>query len=169
MVNGGNARIVKILSCYQLCTINKVATSSGYVRKALPGDLDLLFTWVRAFNVDVKNSFEESDATLYKRLTSEIKLECLFIWEKEEPVSMLRVSGMTPTGIRISYVYTPAESRGKGYASSLVTHVSKLQLNSGRKFCFLFADASNQSSNRIYQRIGYRMVCNFHEYAILIE
>jgi predicted GNAT family acetyltransferase len=37
-------------------------------------------------------------------------------------------------------------------------------LDSGKKFCFLFTDQANPTSNSIYQKIGYEPVCDFHEY-----
>jgi predicted GNAT family acetyltransferase len=72
--------------------------------------------------------------------------------------------GPTPTGIRISLVYTPGEKRGRGYASACVAALSDEQLRAGRSRCFLFTDLANPTSNRIYQRIGYRPVCDFQEY-----
>ena len=45
-----------------------------------------------------------------------------------------------------------------------VAALSQLLLDSGRKFCFLFTDLSNPTSNHIYQAIGYRPVCDVDEY-----
>jgi predicted GNAT family acetyltransferase len=33
-------------------------------------------------------------------------------------------------------------------------------LGEGRKFCFLYTDLANPTSNHIYQEIGYRPVCD---------
>lgn len=35
-----------------------------------------------------------------------------------------------------------------------------------RTFCFLFTDLNNPTSNRIYQEIGYRPVCDLHVYSL---
>jgi predicted GNAT family acetyltransferase len=61
-------------------------------------------------------------------------------------------------------VYTPPALRGRGYASALVAAVSQAQLDAGRRFCFLFTDLANPTSNRIYQDIGYEAVCDVDEY-----
>ena len=76
-------------------------------------------------------------------------------------VSMAGFGGRTPNGIRIGPVYTPPELRGRGYASALTAAVTQRLLDRGRRFCFLFTDLANPTSNSIYQRIGYEPVSDF--------
>ena|SRR5687767_8705229 len=66
-------------------------------------------------------------------------------------------------GVRIGMVYTPPEFRGRGYASNYVATLTRRLLDSGRRFCFLFADLSNPTFNKIYQSVGYRHVCDFRK------
>jgi predicted GNAT family acetyltransferase len=73
---------------------------------------------------------------------------------------MVGSTGPTPNGIRIGPVYTPPELRGRGYASACTAAVSQLLLDEGRKFCFLYTDLANPTSNKIYQDIGYTAVCD---------
>jgi predicted GNAT family acetyltransferase len=54
--------------------------------------------------------------------------------------------------------------RGRGYASALVASLTERLLAGGRRFCFLFTDLSNPTSNKIYQRIGYEPVADVDEY-----
>ena len=61
-------------------------------------------------------------------------------------------------------MYTPPEARGRGYASALVAELTAALLASGRSFCCLFTDLANPTSNRIYERIGYRPVTDVDEY-----
>ena len=61
-------------------------------------------------------------------------------------------------------MYTPPPARGRGYASALVAEASQLQLDAGRRFCFLFTDLANPTSNHIYQAIGYEPVRDVDEY-----
>ena len=72
--------------------------------------------------------------------------------------------GATPKGIRIGGVYTPPDERRRGYATALVAEVSRIKLAEGKALCFLFTDLANPTSNSIYQKIGYRPVCDFAEY-----
>lgn len=37
-------------------------------------------------------------------------------------------------------------------------------LDQGRKYCFLFTDVANHTSNHVYQKIGYQPVADMHQY-----
>jgi predicted GNAT family acetyltransferase len=73
---------------------------------------------------------------------------------------MAGIAGPTPNGIRVQAVYTPPQHRQHGYASMLVARVSQLMLDSGKRFCFLFTDLANPTSNKIYQQIGYHHIAD---------
>ncbi len=60
--------------------------------------------------------------------------------------------------MRVGPVYTPPELRGRGYASAITAAATQRILASGRRFCFLYTDLANPTSNSIYQQIGYRPV-----------
>lgn len=77
---------------------------------------------------------------------------------------MAALARETWTGIAVNAVYTPPEERGRGYASACVAALSQHALDGGRDFCMLFTDATNATSNRIYERIGYRFVCDSEEW-----
>jgi uncharacterized protein len=84
----------------------------------------------------------------------------LVIWEDDGAVSLAGFGGRTPNGIRVGPVYTPPDLRGRGYASALTAALTQRLLDSGRRFCFLYTDLANPTSNSIYQRIGYRPVAD---------
>jgi GNAT superfamily N-acetyltransferase len=81
-----------------------------------------------------------------------------FWMEDRQIVAWAGTSGQTRHGARIGPVYTPAAFRRQGYASALTWHVSEQVLNSGKKYCFLYTDLLNTTSNSIYQKIGYRPI-----------
>jgi predicted GNAT family acetyltransferase len=84
-----------------------------------------------------------------------------WLWEDGgAPVSLVGGGSRTPNGVRIGPVYTPPEQRGRGYASSLTAAVSQRLLDEGRRFCFLYTNLANPTSNRIYLTIGYRPVAD---------
>ena len=56
------------------------------------------------------------------------------------------------------------ELRGRGYASSCVAAVSQRVLDSGKRFCFLYTDLANDTSNKIYAHIGYQPSTEFTEW-----
>ncbi|MDH6123134.1 putative GNAT family acetyltransferase [Kitasatospora sp. GP82] len=64
------------------------------------------------------------------------------------------IAGMS----RIGPVFTPAELRGRGYASALVAAGSARARTGGAAEVLLFADLANPTSNSIYRKLGYRPV-----------
>jgi uncharacterized protein len=90
------------------------------------------------------------------------------LWEHDgAAVAMAGFQGKTPSGVRISWVYTPPQLRGRGYASALVAALSQQLLASGNRWCFLYTDLANPTSNGIYQRLGYQPVCDAAHYTFL--
>jgi predicted GNAT family acetyltransferase len=153
---GDTAEVAEHLINYRLAKVESIPISSGAMRQAEPSDFDLILNWTREFSTDVAHPYDE--ARTRANITNGLAGGQIFLWgdgSDNAPVAMARVVGGTKEGIRISLVYTPPENRGKGYASSLVAKLSQLQLDSGRKYCFLFTNAANPTSNKIYQRIGY--------------
>jgi predicted GNAT family acetyltransferase len=147
---------------YELRQVNPTPPIPGRLRLATVRDLDLITAWTFAFQNEAlsRGDFDESrDVARYK-----IKDQDLYLWEDGQPVCMAGQSRPTANGICLSLVYTPPELRGRGYATACVAGLSQLLLGSGRKFCVLFTDLANSTSNHIYQSIGYNPICDFTEY-----
>ena len=138
--------------------------SPGTLRKARPADLDLVTGWVAAFSAEASPSESVDPAEV---AASRIAHEMLFLWEDPEPVAMAAWAGKTPNGVRVNLVYTLPACRRRGYASACVSEVTRRLLESGNRFCFLFTALSNPTSNSIYQRLGYRPVCDTADYDFL--
>ncbi|HOF88642.1 MAG TPA: GNAT family N-acetyltransferase [Armatimonadota bacterium] len=154
------AQMEKSMGVYQLDRVASPAHPGGHTAEATPADEALLVTWMREFNTlthaDIRAAEEIVQRGLEKRL--------FWLWKDPAPVSLAAFCGPTPHGMRINNVYTPTEYRGRGYASANVAALSQHLLDSGRRFCYLFTDLDNPTSNRIYQKIGYRRVCEFASY-----
>ena len=159
------ARQDHALRIYQVKRVLPVAKVPGHMAVAGPRDLDLIRGWNAAFSRDAGLRTLPTAARLCQR----IQEGEIVIWLDSEPRAIACTAGPTPAGIRIGMVYTPPEQRRKGYATALVAALSLRQLDSGRKFCFLFADLANPISNSIYQKIGYRPVCDFVEYDFTVR
>ena len=138
----------------------------GRIRDATRADRELIVEWLVAFTLEAIGPDEDtSRAGVVADGWLEARERRLFLWEDGgRVVSLVGVSGETPHGIRIAPVYTPPERRGRGYASACVAAVTQGQLDAGRRFCFLFTDLANPTSNKIYQQIGYEPVCDVDEY-----
>lgn len=123
--------------------------------------------WVTAF---VSEALREPDPTRVEQLVDAHpwpERRSIFLCEDGQPprpVSMAAFTGPTPNGIRVDAVYTPPEQRRRGYATACVAALSQWLLHSGHRYCFLYTDLSNPTSNHIYQTIGYEPVCDVDEY-----
>ena len=156
---------------YALHTVIPARETPGSMRPADPADRALLLDWVEAFATEVLHESVSGDAGRHET-SVDARLAGgaagFALWEADgRPVSLVGFGGPTPTGIRIGPVYTPPEHRGHGYASALTAEVSALQLAGGRRFCFLYTDLVNATSNAIYMRIGYERVCDSREVGLV--
>ncbi len=159
---GGRARCSMAQGVFALEAVRAVPAPGGRPRQATPADRDLVARWQRAFIDEVFPNDVEEDAELLRWIDNRIAGRGgsgLWLWESDgRPVAMSGHGGPTPHGIRIGPVFTPRESRGRGYATALVAAHSRRLLEDGRRFCFLYTDLANPTSNAIYERIGYRRV-----------
>jgi hypothetical protein len=146
------------LRIYELTAVQPLAAPSGLMRRASEADRPLLEVWFDAFHHEASPDPGPSNApeVVSRWLTSPSRY--LAVWDDGAPVAMAGATGPTPHGIRVGAVYTPPALRRRGYASALVAALSQHQLASGRRFCFLYTDLSNPTSNHIYQAIGYKPV-----------
>ena len=128
--------------------------------------------WFRAFIAEAlptrgRPTHAEAEAHLERSLDirlGEDKQSGICLWDHEgDVVSLAAFGGETPNGMRIGPVYTPPERRRRGYASAITAALSEQLLASGRRFCFLYTDLANPTSNRIYRAIGYEHVCDSAE------
>jgi uncharacterized protein len=162
---GASARGRVALKIYALEAVRAVAGVPGRSRDATPADRPLLLDWWRAFSIEVGHARQGDDPEVARAVDRRLTADGagFMLWEQDGPVSFASFGGQTPNGIRIGPVYTPPPLRGRGYASALVAELSARLLSGGRRFCFLYTDASNPASNKIYQRIGYEYVCDSAE------
>jgi predicted GNAT family acetyltransferase len=151
-------RVLREQGVFALEKVQPVPPAPGASRSATRDDLPLLLDWMVAFGEEV---LEENDpGRAEAREGVEHRLDTrdggFELWEDgDEVVSLSGWGGPTPNGVRIGPVYTPPERRGRGYATALVAELSQALLDGGRRFCFLYTDLANPTSNAIYERIGY--------------
>ena len=144
---------------------------AGTFRVATEADLPVVAPWTAAFfeEVGLHDPSDPHDAARER-----IREGSLFIWEDAREVSMAAWAGRTGRVVRINHVYTPPEHRGRGltqlrqellrYASACVASLTQKLLDEGFAQCCLYTDLANPTSNKIYQTIGYRPVCDAAEY-----
>ena len=132
----------------------------GELVQAQDEHLDLITQWAIAFNKEAMPHQTIVPETLRKNLQNRISNGLVYLWKNSlgQLVSMNFVIRPTQNGVSVAGVYTPPELRGQGYATFIVAATSKKMLDGGKKFCVLYTDSSNPTSNSIYQKIGYKEI-----------
>jgi len=147
---------------YELTAVNPDVHRFGAVRLLNERDMHFFPYWLEAFHAaSVYGKTEMAipqDEHLYAYRLSTNKLYVLEV--DGIPVSMAGYTRELPTAIGIAFVYTPPYFRGKGYATSCVAQLSQIALDKGYAKCVLYTDLLNPTSNSIYQKIGYKAVCD---------
>ena len=159
---GSRYSLEQRLRVYELREVKSPLPERGRLRPAAERDVDLVVGWHYGFHHEIFGRTDEGQAQ--RAAEARIQAGDIFLWEDGRAVSMAMKNRPTRHGISVSLVYTPPELRGRGYATACVGELSRMLLEAGWAFCALFADLANPTSNRIYERIGYRPVCDYEEY-----
>lgn len=157
------------LRIYELKSVNPDIKQFGDVRLLDERDMYFFPYWAEAsYAANIYGNTTMSiphDAEAYRYRLSSMKL---YVLEDDGiPVCMAGITSETQTAAGVAYVYTPPYFRGRGYASSCVAQISQMALDKGFTRCVLYTDLMNPTSNSIYQKIGYKPVCDslFVEFA----
>jgi predicted GNAT family acetyltransferase len=171
-LTGATAQTTMAQGIYELEHVEQPPRPAGDVRVADVADRELIVRWAIAFADEVGHTGgpggpEQAGRIVDRRLS--LPTSGFLLWvDGGEVVSLAGWGGPTPHGIRVGPVYTPPEQRGHGYATALSAELSQRLIDGrlfagGRRFCFLYTDLANPTSNAIYERIGYRRVCESAE------
>lgn len=151
---------------YRTTAVRTPTGVRGRPRAATADDRELLVSWLEEFAREVAEGEDVPAAHAARWVDARVGGAGGFVlWEDERPVSLAGWGGSTPNGVRIGPVYTPPAQRRRGYGSAVTAAVSREQLAAGRRFCFLYTDLANPTSNRIYLDLGYEPVCDSVDYA----
>lgn len=162
---GQRARVQMAERIYRLSRVIPPRPVSGRMRAAASADLELLAAWFQAFVAESQPWLDASLELARENARRWVDGGAFRVWDDGGAVSMAGAAGPTPNGIRVAAVYTPPEKRRRGYASALVAALSQEQLDAGKRFCFLFTDLANPTSNKIYMDIGYEPVIDVDQYS----
>lgn len=161
--SGQACELAMRLRVFELRTVTWPSSMpAGYLRQAGAADVDLVLDWFLAFAAEAMP--HEQNVADREGIERGVQEGNFYLWENDAPVSLAAKGRRTAHGVSIGPVYTPPAQRGHGYASAAVATLSQLILDEGWDFCTLFTDQANPTSNSIYQKIGYRAVCDFAEY-----
>jgi predicted GNAT family acetyltransferase len=173
-LTGAEPRRGSAMRLFRLDRVAAPAGVPGHSRPATLADRGRILAWLDAFfaetlPAEVRDERGEREAALDRRFAQG---HLMWFWEVAGiPVSFAwrsplaaRTRWPRTSVVRVSAVYTPPEQRGHGYASANVAAVSQRGLDAGARACMLYTDAANPTSNKIYQQIGYRLVCTAQEW-----
>jgi RimJ/RimL family protein N-acetyltransferase len=144
---------------FQLEALLPPRRANGAMRPARPTDRALIREWLIEFMDEALGGPTPDDIDELAERWSSGEGRTMQLWlDNGIPVSMCGVGAPTPHGLRIGPVYTPGDLRNRGYASNLVARACANELHAGRRYCFLFTDRANETSNHIYQELGFEPV-----------
>lgn len=167
-LTGATREVVMREGVFRLESVAGVPIPEGSARPATGADTELMVQWFMDFLAEALPHEPPNEDQARQGVAMRLDdnpTNGLWVWEVAgEVVALSGFGGPTPHGVRIGPVYTPPENRGRGYATALVAAQSQWLLDTGRRFCFLFTDLANPTSNAIYERIGYRKVAEAMDY-----
>ena len=151
---------------YQLTEVNPKTIGGNVFISATIDEKELISDWTKGFINDCfPDTPEEAVADSAEGIEKAIKGKKIYLLKVNgKPVSMVKKTGVTPNGQTISGVYTPPRERRKGYATEVVAKLSQQMLNEGKKYCYLFTDLANPTSNKIYRYIGYKPIIDMDQF-----
>jgi GNAT superfamily N-acetyltransferase len=163
-LTGGTAEVGIHMRLFELGHLVSPGDVPGELRQVRADEIDLALHWLELFMADADEmagrprGTSPHEAPSREDLARRIDSGSYWFWvDRGRPVN-LTVGSAPAFGVSgIGPVFTPVESRGRGYASAAVAAVSRLLLDRGARVC-LFTDQANPTSNRIYQRLGFEPV-----------
>lgn len=162
---GGAASVDEHTRLFELGELVCPAPVPGRLRPAEPADAELALRWFRGFEAAAAEQAgrpvdrPETEHDTLEVMAERIAEGRVLLWEDDRGrVVHLTGHNLPAFGVaRLGPVYTPAEHRGRGYASAAVAEVSRRLVDRGVRVC-LFTDQANPTSNRIYQALGFQPV-----------
>ena len=135
-------------------------TPAGRPRQATDADLDIVTTWLTAFQSATGYPIMDSERVVRDRLARGL----LWLW-LDSSGTVVAMAGRQPAAVgvaRVGPVYTSPEHRRRGYGSAVTAACVHDALSSdAERRVVLFTDRANRTSNAIYQRIGFRPVGDY--------
>ena len=135
---------------YRLRHVVPPPATPGELRAAGVADRVVLRRWVTAFFAETGVPGDAADV-----VDRHLGAGRFWVWDDGGPVSALAASTPAAGVSRVSYVYTPPERRGRGYAAAGVAALSERLLAEGATACMLFAQLHNPTPHALYRRVGY--------------
>lgn len=133
--------------------VDPPAPVDARVRRATPADLAVVVDLIAAMRAEIG----EHGASPVQIVRDRIDAGLLFVVDRDgELLATANVSVAVAGMSRVAGVYTEPGARGRGYAAVVTAAVTRAAFAAGARRLCLFTDASNPTSNGVYERLGYR-------------
>ncbi len=144
-----------LMNAYTCTSVIPPKEIDGEIRKATAYDIDAVVVMIRNFEAECFGNKPTSEEKLRKTAIKIVENKQSFVVYKDgRAVSLAKSALNIERYTSINSVYTFPEYRRRGYAASLVAHICRLILESGRT-PLLYADAANPASNKAYRNVGF--------------
>ena len=166
---GIKSKLINNERIYKLEHVEETTLGKKKFVKATKSNENIVLQWAKKFMLEAfpERSQEMIEQSMKRLKKAILKGKIYLLLDNNKPVSMAQKAGRTPNGNSVNFVYTPPTLRRRGYATECVAKLSKEILKEGNKFCFLFTDLKNPTSNSIYQKVGYRSVIDVDEFQFI--
>ena len=166
---GIKSKLINNERIYKLEHVEETTLGKKKFVKATKSNENIVLQWAKKFMLEAfpERSQEMIEQSMKRLKKAILKGKIYLLLDNNKPVSMAQKAGRTPNGNSVNFVYTPPTLRRRGYATECVAKLSKKILKEGNKFCFLFTDLKNPTSNSIYQKVGYRSVIDVDEFQFI--
>ncbi len=127
---------------------------AGAARVAGPQDVDLVHAWMEAF---VAEAVPGEPVPSRDGVAARVAAGAWLLWDDDgRPVCAAHLHAPVVGVGRIGPVRTPPEHRRNGYAAALTAAACCRLLAGGADDVVLLTDLANPTSNRVYERVGFR-------------
>jgi predicted GNAT family acetyltransferase len=124
----------------------------GFLRLCDASERALVKKWSKLYAIE-RSTPIDTESFFLRKLDEKL----MYAWDLNGPQAIATISAPTSNGIKISAVFTPANARGSGFATAIVSELSKRLL--GEKYTFVTLSAEDgHDSERMYRAIGFRKI-----------
>ena len=156
---GGIVELLSPETIYELTSVLDIELPPGSARTATADDMDVVKGYFEAF---ARELVLPPGMDVTAMAEAHVERGTALLWDDQGPRALACRARKTPTGSAIAPVYTPPESRRRGYGAAVTSELARRLLGAGNRFVCLFADRKNPTANHVYQRVGFRQVGDFN-------
>jgi len=156
---GGIVELLSPETIYELSSVLDFEPPPGSARTATADDLEVVKGYFQAF---ARELVLPPGMDVTAMAEAHVERGTALLWEDRGPRALACRARKTPTGSAIAPVYTPPESRRRGYGAAVTAELARRLLGVGNRFVCLFADRKNPTANHVYQSVGFRRVGDFN-------